>query len=608
MPPRTATSRARSRTARHWNLNEGSGSSLSRRIRQRHDRRLRSATRPGSRASCRQFRAEQPTGRGQRCLRHPPEHGARGRGAGRPRQRHRCRREPADGLQGHRPEPRHGHPRRDGGFTYTPRAGYAGPDSFTYRANDGTGELEYGLGELDGHGTRQWRRHGRRGRHRGLRGGAGQTAALINALPTATAFTLGDNAYDTGTIAQYNNCYEPTWGAFKARTYPSIGNHDAPNQSTGYFPYFSATPGGVGSPNGYYSYNQGPYWHVIVLNSEINYAAGSTQEQWLRADLAANSTKNVLAYWHQPRFSSDSVHGTAVVGEAMWDALYEFGADLVLNGHAHWYERYAPQTPDGVADPTYGIRQFTVGTGGRSSARPRDDRSEQRGPRLVVLGRSEADPQPVQLRLAVPAGGGFELHRLRHQRRSPRPGDPHPQHHRGDPGQPDHRGRCDPAVHRHRHVQRRLDGEPHGLGHVGLRYARRGDDQLERPGHRRGRRHEHHQRDPGPGQRQHHPDRHRAIDLHPVWHGDRRRAGLPGAAVHVFDCGHRRLRRRRRDRAGGVYSFSLPAGTYKLFVQPDEPGYADQWYGGPTVRERDGRSRSAPTRPGRGLPAGRATP
>ena len=78
----------------------------------------------------------------------------------------------------------------------------------------------------------------------------------------------------------------------------------------------------------------------------------------------------MLAYWHQPRFSSDSVHGTAVVGEAMWDALYEFGADLVLNGHAHWYERYAPQTPDGVADPTYGIRQFTVGTGGRSLRGP----------------------------------------------------------------------------------------------------------------------------------------------------------------------------------------------------------------------------------------------
>ena len=243
-----------------------------------------------------------------------------------------------------------------GQLHYVPTAGYTGPDSFTYKANDGTvdsntasvnvtvtppgsGVVMVGAGDIADCGV-----------------GAGQTAALINALPTATVFTLGDNAYATGTATEYTNCYEPSWGAFKTRTYPSIGNHDAPNQTTGYFPYFSATPGGVGSPNGYYSYDQGSYWHVIVLNSEINYAAGSTQEQWLRADLAANSSKNVLAYWHQPRFSSDDTHGNAVVGEAIWDALYEFGADLVLNGHAHWYERYAPQTPDGVADPTYGIR------------------------------------------------------------------------------------------------------------------------------------------------------------------------------------------------------------------------------------------------------------
>ena len=194
--------------------------------------------------------------------------------------------------------------------------------------------------------------------------GAGETAALINGLPTATVFTLGDNAYSTGSITEYTNCYEPSWGAFKSRTYPSMGNHDAPNQATGYFPYFSATPGGIGSPDGYYSYDQDQYWHVIVLNSEISYEAGSAQELWLRADLAANTTKNVVAYWHKPRFSSDDTHGTEVAAEAIWDDLYEFGADLVLNGHAHWYERFAPQTPYGVADATYGIRQFTVGTGG----------------------------------------------------------------------------------------------------------------------------------------------------------------------------------------------------------------------------------------------------
>ena len=176
---------------------------------------------------------------------------------------------------------------------------------------------------------------------------------------------MGDNAYSTGTITEYTDCYEPSWGAFKARTYPAMGNHDAPNQATGYFPYFSATPGGIGSPDGYYSYDQGPYWHVIVLNSEADYSVGSAQEIWLRADLAANADANVLAYWHTPRFSSDDTHGTEVAAGAIWDALYEYGADLALNGHAHWYERFAPQTPDGVADPTYGIPQITVGTGGK---------------------------------------------------------------------------------------------------------------------------------------------------------------------------------------------------------------------------------------------------
>ena len=194
--------------------------------------------------------------------------------------------------------------------------------------------------------------------------GAGQTAALIAALPAATVFTVGDNAYPEGTASDFATKYDPTWGPFKARTHPSVGNHDWTNRNAGFFPYFGAA--NVGSPNGYYSYDLGAFWHVIVLNTEIAYGAGSTQELWLRADLAANASKNVVAYFHRPRFSSDNVHGTEVAAGAIWDALYEYGADLVLNGHAHWFERFAPQTPAGVADATHGIRQLTCGTGGGS--------------------------------------------------------------------------------------------------------------------------------------------------------------------------------------------------------------------------------------------------
>ena len=191
---------------------------------------------------------------------------------------------------------------------------------------------------------------------------ADDTAALIAALPDATVFTTGDNAYPNGTATDFANCYNPTWGAFKSRTYPSIGNHDWENASAGYFAYFGASA--TGSPNGWYSYDLGSYWHVIVLNSEANYGAGSAQEQWLRTDLAANASKNVIAYWHRPKFDSGSNHGTEIAAEAIWRALYEYGADVVVNGHNHAYERFAPQTPDGVADLAYGIRQFTVGTGG----------------------------------------------------------------------------------------------------------------------------------------------------------------------------------------------------------------------------------------------------
>jgi hypothetical protein len=160
------------------------------------------------------------------------------------------------------------------------------------------------------------------------------------------------------------NCYEPSWGRHKSRTYPSPGNHDHHTQgAAAYYNYFGPVAGEPGK--GYYSYSLGT-WHIIVLNSEIGVSAGSDQEQWLRTDLAANPATCTLAYWHVPRFSSGDLHGNSVRMQPLWQALYDHGADVVLNGHEHHYERFAPQDPQGNADPVRGIRQFVVGTGGYS--------------------------------------------------------------------------------------------------------------------------------------------------------------------------------------------------------------------------------------------------
>ena len=188
------------------------------------------------------------------------------------------------------------------------------------------------------------------------------TAKLLDNI-SGTVFTTGDNAYPDGTLSQFNNCYGPTWGRHKSRTKPVPGNHDYHvSGAAGYFDYFGAAAGD--RTKGYYSYNLGA-WHIIALNSEITQSAGSTQEKWLRADLAANPKTCTLAYWHKPRFSSGQ-HGNIAASQALWQALYDYGADVVLNGHDHTYERFAPQNPNGQADATRGIREFVVGTGGAS--------------------------------------------------------------------------------------------------------------------------------------------------------------------------------------------------------------------------------------------------
>ena len=193
------------------------------------------------------------------------------------------------------------------------------------------------------------------------------TAALLDTIP-GTVFALGDNAYDNGTPTEYANCYGPTWGRHKARTIPVPGNHDYYSlNAAGYFNYFGAA---AGDPTkGYYSLDLGA-WHIVVLNS--NCAAvggcgpGSNQDIWLRNDLAAHPSTCTLAMWHHPRWSSSLEHPSDMTFNQLWQDLYAYGADVVLNGHSHAYERFAPQDPSGALDTANGITEFIVGTGGES--------------------------------------------------------------------------------------------------------------------------------------------------------------------------------------------------------------------------------------------------
>jgi acid phosphatase type 7 len=186
------------------------------------------------------------------------------------------------------------------------------------------------------------------------------TAALLDRID-GTIFTLGDHAYPSGTSSEFRNCYEPTWGRHRQRTRPTPGNHDY-NTGGGapYFEYFGTNAGPAGL--GYYSFTLGA-WHVVSLNSEIDARAGSPQERWLRADLAANPAKCTVAYWHRALFSSGN-HGGDPKMSDIWRTLYEHDVDLAITGHEHLYERFAPQDASGRLDTGRGIRQFVVGTGG----------------------------------------------------------------------------------------------------------------------------------------------------------------------------------------------------------------------------------------------------
>lgn len=198
------------------------------------------------------------------------------------------------------------------------------------------------------------------------------TAALLDERP-GTVVTLGDNAFRSGTLEEYQQCYAPSWGRHQARTYATLGNHEYyTGTAVGTFDYFAERAG----PRdlGFYSFDLGE-WHIIVLNSNHSYVPlteGSPQDEWLVADLAANQRLCTMAIWHHGRFFSSTVNGPTSLARMrhVWNRLYEAGVDVVLNGQHHHYERFRPMTPDGAVDDSTGIREFNVGTGGESLAMP----------------------------------------------------------------------------------------------------------------------------------------------------------------------------------------------------------------------------------------------
>jgi len=190
---------------------------------------------------------------------------------------------------------------------------------------------------------------------------AGEDTAEIVANTTGPVATIGDYAYPEGTADAIRRCYDPTWGALKDRTRPVPGNHDYDvPKAAPYYQYFGAAAGDPG--RGWYSYDVGS-WRVVALNSNCDAVDCGDEATWLDSDLSAHPAACILAYWHHPRFTSGTSGGDGAVG-AFWKVLYNHGASLVLNGHDHDYERFAPQDPSGRRDSQKGIREFVVGTGG----------------------------------------------------------------------------------------------------------------------------------------------------------------------------------------------------------------------------------------------------
>jgi hypothetical protein len=199
-----------------------------------------------------------------------------------------------------------------------------------------------------------------------------QTSDLLLGLEPAAVLALGDLQYEDATLSKFRASYDASWGRLKAITYPAVGNHEyLTSDASAYFDYFNGAGKASGAAGdrtkGYYGFDLGS-WHLVSLNSNCSQAegcdAGSAQERWLRADLAAHPRSCTLAYWHHPRFASGQYADNSELAP-FWKALYDYRAELVLNGHDHNYQRYAPQDPAGKADPN-GLREFVVGTGGKN--------------------------------------------------------------------------------------------------------------------------------------------------------------------------------------------------------------------------------------------------
>jgi hypothetical protein len=198
-------------------------------------------------------------------------------------------------------------------------------------------------------------------------------------MDLAAVLALGDLQYEDGAYSKFLAAFDPTWGRFKRFIRPVLGNHEARDAGgAGYWDYFNG-PGVLDGPagrrgEGWYSFDVGA-WHVVALNSQCSHppgtptltecAAGSPQEQWLRADLAAHPAACTLAYWHHPMTSS-GLRGVNVAVQPLWQALQDHGVDVLLTGHDHGYERFAPMDATGARDGERGVRQFVVGTGGKS--------------------------------------------------------------------------------------------------------------------------------------------------------------------------------------------------------------------------------------------------
>jgi hypothetical protein len=243
------------------------------------------------------------------------------------------------------------------------------------------------------------------------------TAALIDSMP-GTVLPLGDLAYETGSAAEFANCYAPTWGRFKDRSRPTTGNHEYVQKGAGpYFDYWGDAAGD--RTKGYYSFDIGS-WHVVSLNSTCAAAGGCSKgapmDQWLKDDLAAHPAQCLLAFWHHPRFFSPSRQPTASKMDPvdkkmspMWSTLMAAGADVVLSGHRHVYERFARQDSEGNASPA-GIRQFVVGTGGGPQDRfegPSAPNSEMRRDDTYGVLQLTLHPGSYDWRFVPAAGGTF---------------------------------------------------------------------------------------------------------------------------------------------------------------------------------------------------------